>query len=217
MQQNEQIILTLPKTLLPIPYQLWGGSVLQIYGCMPDHITPTDEEIIIAVRTEDKERYAEIIRRYGAKLYTYARYLLKDEHDAQDVVQQTFISAYVNLQGFDTRRKFSSWIYRIAHNHAMNYLRRDKRTTELDETSMYPSTIDVEDEAVRQEIIAHAHSCLQQLPVLYREPLTLYYLDEKSYDEISDIMRIPTSTVGVRIRRAKAIMLTLCKNLPKKN
>lgn len=122
----------------------------------------------------------------------------------------------MNLQGFDTRRKFSSWIYRIAHNHAMNYVRRDKRTTELDETSMYPSTIDVEDEVVRQEIIAHAHSCLQQLTIQYREPLTLYYLDKKSHAEISDIMRIPISTVGVRIRRAKAIMLTLCKNLPKK-
>lgn len=178
---------------------------------MNDQSGLSDEEIIIAVRAQDKERYAEIIRRYGSKLYSYARYLMKDEHDAQDVVQQTFIKAYVNLNGFDTRKKFSSWIYRIAHNEAMNMLGKEKNKSALDEHIDLKSEVDLEDELVKKELVSKAHHCLSQIPVLYREPLSLYYLDEKSYEEISDIMRIPVSTVGVRIRRAKAIMYTLCQ------
>lgn len=180
---------------------------------MNDQAELTDEEIIVAVRTKDKERYAEIIRRYSTKLYSYARYLVRDGQDAQDVVQQTFIKAYVNLNGFDTKKKFSSWIYRIAHNCAMSMLGKEKNTTELDSYDDLKSTVDLEDDLIKKELVSKTHACLSQIPVLYREPLSLYYLDEKSYEDISDIMRIPVSTVGVRIRRAKAIMHTICQKI----
>ena len=75
--------------------------------------TLSDSDVVEIVRTRDKEAYAEIIKRYQMRLMRYASYITGDEHKGVDVVQEAFIKAYVNLNGFDTKKKFSSWIYRI--------------------------------------------------------------------------------------------------------
>ena len=85
----------------------------------------TDEEIIRQVQKGDKEIYARIVKRYQDKLIRYATYLVGDYHLASDVIQETFIKAYVNLNGFNIKRKFSSWIYRIAHNKAVDWIRKN--------------------------------------------------------------------------------------------
>jgi len=75
----------------------------------------------------------------------------------------------------------------------------------------YDSGIDLEDDLIKKELINHTHNCLNKMPILYREPLSLFFLDEKTYEEISDILRIPIGTVGTRISRAKKIMKKLCE------
>lgn len=178
---------------------------------MRDISTLTDEEIVEIVRTKDKETYAEIIKRYQAKLLRYAGYIMGDEHKGADVVQEGFIKAYVNLNGFDTKRKFSSWIYRIVHNGAMNMFGKHKRQVPMDVNLEFDSGINVEDEFIKHELVSRAHHCLEQMSIIYKEPLSLFYLEEKSYEEISDILRIPIGTVATRINRAKGIMKTICQ------
>ena len=73
-----------------------------------------------AVRTKDQELYGEVVRRYQDKLLRYADYLMQNESRAADVTQNAFIKAFINLNSFDTGKKFSSWIYRITHNEAIN-------------------------------------------------------------------------------------------------
>lgn len=73
------------------------------------------------------------------------------------------------------------------------------------------SGIDLEDDFIRSELINRTQHCLAQMPLLYKEPLSLFYLEEKSYEEISDILRIPIGTVGTRVNRAKGIMKKLCQ------
>ena len=170
-----------------------------------------DEEVVQIVRTTDKEVYAEIIKRYQAKLMRYASYLVHDEHTGADVVQNGFIKAYINLNGFDIKKKFSSWLYRIVHNEAMNVLGKSKNQRPINEYDSFESSTDIEDETIKQELIEHAHSCIEEISLLYKEPLSLYYLEEKSYDEISDILRIPIGTVATRINRAKGIMKHICQ------
>lgn len=162
------------------------------------------------VRKKDKESYAEVIRRYKDKLLRYALYLTEDEDKAEDVVQESFIKAYVNLNGFDTKKKFSSWIYRIAHNEAMNVL-NEKKQVVLNGDVDFDSGVDLENELVEKELKDKARYCLKRLPVIYREPLILYFFDEKSYEEISDVLRIPVGTVGTRINRAKVLMRKICQ------
>lgn len=171
----------------------------------------SDEAVVLLVRTTDKEAYAEIIRRYQVKLLRYVSFLVANNAIASDVVQDSFIKAYINLNGFNTKKKFSSWIYRIVHNEAMNVLHKQKRLQPITESFEYASSEDIEDDFIRKELITKTHDCLLTIPVMYREPATLYYLDDKTYQEISDILRIPIGTVGTRIRRAKTQLKNICQ------
>lgn len=178
---------------------------------MYDINNKTDEEIVESVKKGNKEMYAHIIRRYQAKLTRYATYLIGDHDKASDAVQESFIKAYVNLNGFDIKRKFSSWIYRIVHNESMNIIAKHKKVVQLDSFVDYNSVENLEDSYIKSELISQVRECLDQTDLLYREPLSLFYLEDKSYSEISDILRLPMGTIAIRIKRAKIIMRKICQ------
>lgn len=171
----------------------------------------SDEEVVQVVRRQDKEAYAEIIRRYQEKLLRYAGYLTKEPHQAADAVQQGLIKAYVNLNSFNLKQKFSSWIYRIVHNEVINLVNKTKNQRPLDDRFEFDSGINLEDDLIKKELISHTRDCLKQMSLIYQEPLSLYYLEDKSYEEISDILRLPINTVGIRISRAKKLMKKICQ------
>jgi len=178
---------------------------------MPDIKLLSDEELVVQIRTKNKERYSDLVKRYQDKLMRYATYLLHDEQKALDVVQESFIKAYVNLNGFDTKKKFGSWIYRIVHNEAMNSAKKFIKEIPLMQGMDFKSDEDIEYEFSKKEIVEKAQKCLDQMPALYSEPLALYYLEDTSYEEISDILRIPMGTVATRINRAKGLMKAICQ------
>jgi len=178
---------------------------------MEDTKLKTDEEIVEIVRNDNKEMYAQIIKRYQDKLLRYAEYLVGDHDKASDAVQESFIKAYINLNGFDVKKKFSSWIYRIVHNEALNLIDKHKKTVKLDPDIDFDSGVNIEDGYIKEEMISRAHNCLETIDVIYREPLSLYYIENKSYEEISDILRLPMGTVAVRINRAKIILKKICQ------
>lgn len=171
----------------------------------------TDEQLVDHIRLKNQSDYFHLIRRYEGKLRRYATYLLNDEDLAGDAVQQSFIKSYVNLHSFDSKKKFSSWIYRITHNEAMSLARKQKNHQSLDTAVTVASKQNVEDEFIKQELENRLHECLSQIPLMYKEPLTLFYLEQKSYEEISDILHIPTGTVGTRINRAKKMVKKICQ------
>jgi RNA polymerase sigma-70 factor (ECF subfamily) len=171
----------------------------------------TDEEIIEKVRTSNQDLYSVIIDRYQKKLVRYVNNLIKNEDKAIDVVQESFIKAFVNLNSFNIEKKFSSWIYRIAHNQAINLAKKYQKETPLLEDWDFESDDDVEKDFEEKETMDKVEYCLRNIPLLYSEPLSLFYLDEKSYEEISDILRIPMGTVATRINRAKKIMKNICQ------
>lgn len=173
--------------------------------------TKTDEEIVEIVKNENKESYAHIIKRYQDKLIRYAEYLIGDQDKASDAVQDSFIKAYINLNGFDVKKKFSSWIYRIVHNEAINLIDKNKKTIKLDPDVDFDSGVNIEDTYVKEELVSHAHNCIEAIDINYRDPLSLYYIENKSYEEISDILRLPMGTVAVRINRAKIILKKICQ------
>ena len=171
----------------------------------------TDEKVVEIVRNNDSEIYGEIVRRYWEKLLRYVAYLIKDEQKAVDVVQNSFIKAYINLNGFNTKKKFSSWIYRVTHNEAMNILKKHKREVVMNEDFDWDSGVDIEKEYGKKELRQMVRKCLNGIPLKYKEPLSLYYLEEKSYKEISDILRMPVGTVGTNINRGKLLMKKICQ------
>ncbi len=169
----------------------------------------SDELVVGKVLSGDKAEYAKIIERYQQPLLRYVRRLVFDVDAAEDVVQETFISAYINLRSFNLKKKFSSWLYRIAHNRSIDYIRKHRRQLRPDESwwnsqaSDGPSSADKLESKLRRDRVRQA---LISLPLKYREPLILHTYEKKSYRQISEILRLHPSTVGVRINRAKKMI-----------
>lgn len=171
----------------------------------------TDEEIVLYIQSKDQEAYSIIVERYQVKLMRYVNSIVHDDVKASDVVQETFIKGFINLRSFDNKKKFSSWIYRIAHNEALNIIKKNRREVYFDDDFDFPSDENITDDFEKKEIASKVEKCISQMSLLYSEPLTLYAIEDKSYDEISDILRIPMGTVATRISRAKLLMKKICQ------
>lgn len=172
-----------------------------------------DEAVIAKVIGGEIDAYALIMDRYEAKLYRYVVYLIHDPIEAKDVVQETFIKSYKNLRGFNQKLKFSSWIYRIAHNEAMNTVRKVRHITDDDVDTFPDESYDSRiDELLDKVILSeHVHGCLEKLEPKYREVVQLVYFEGMKYDEVSDVLHVPASTVGVWLSRAKARLKLICE------
>lgn len=175
----------------------------------------TDEQIAKRVQEGESELFGELIARYQAKLSRYAGKFLFDADDGADVVQDVFIKAYENIKSFDAGRRFSPWIYRIAHNEFVNALKKRKAsriifTFDMDTLLPHLTAPDTADSvALEQDLKRELDEHLEKLDPKYREPLVLYYLEGMEYREISEILHIPVSTVGVRLARARTALKRL--------
>jgi RNA polymerase sigma-70 factor (ECF subfamily) len=176
---------------------------------MPE--TMTDEEIVRQTLL-DKEAFASLIERYEAKLMRYCERLgVGLREDREDILQNAFVKAYKNLNSFDPTLAFSSWMYRIVHNETMGFFRfKHARPqailSEEGETLLTELRDDNSDTAAFTELrlsreeLAKAFAKLQPN---YRDVLVLRFFEDRSYTEISDILKVPTGTVSTLIYRAK--------------
>lgn len=178
------------------------------------HNGASDEELVRNARAHPNA-YEHIMARYESKLMRYVlRLAAFSKEEADDVLQETFIKTYQNLNEYDRSFKFSSWIYRIAHNEAVNALRKmnrlprtiDSREQELIMERL-AGTLDLERELDSKLHREHLEKALETLDRKYRDVLVLKFLEEKSYEEISDILKKPVGTVGTLINRARKQLL----------
>ena len=173
-----------------------------------------DEEIVKLVQSGKIEVFGTLINRYEDKIKRYARKFLSDNEDINDVLQDIFIKAYKNIQSFDIKRRSSPWLYRISHNELVNALKKKNTKTlplfDLDVFFPQYSHKDNPEELIDQQALQKiTDKCLDKLEFKYREPIILYYFENLNYKEIADVIQIPISTVGVRIKRAKNIMKSI--------
>jgi len=178
----------------------------------------TDEEIVNLVQADCVELFGLLIERYELKMVRYARKFLSSSEDIKDVVQEIFIKAYKNIESFDVKRKFSSWLYGIAHNELINALKKQKKKTLplLDLDVFLPHQLyhdNLSEQINRQDLHNMVDHGLDELEFKYREPIVLYYFEQLSYQEIADVMKIPISTVGIRIKRAKEKLKSIYQKL----
>ncbi len=171
----------------------------------------TDEEIAKQVQGGDVESFGILVSRYEGKMTRYARKFLFQGEDVKDMVQEVFLKAYINIQSFDTKRRFSPWLYRIAHNEFINAGRKKLSlpvfTFDLDALFPHLAAKETADQDMQgKEMRAMLDRYLGQVSSKYREPLVLYYFEEMDYREIAEILQIPVSTVGVRLTRGKQIL-----------
>ncbi len=172
------------------------------------HNQDSDELLVDLIKKGDKEKFGILMERYEKKLFRYGKKFLASQDNIEDKVQEVFIKTYQSIQSFDTSQKFSPWIYRIAHNTFVNEIKSHSRNPlyfiDFDTLVSHPIYEDpgnIEQEQKRMR--AMLDKGLEELTPAYREILILYFLEELSYKEIADILRIPIGTVGIRIKRAK--------------
>lgn len=186
-----------------------------------NQIEKTDEDIAFLIQSGNSQVFSILVKRYEDKFGRYARKFLSDKDDINDILQEVFIKIYINIKNFDTKRKFSSWAYRIAHNELVNALKKKKKNflPLIDLDVFLPYNLSKDDHnknSEEQDIKKIINECLDQLKPKYREPIVLYYIEELSYKEISDVMQIPISTVGIRMKRAKKMMRSIHENIKHK-
>lgn len=165
-------------------------------------------ELVRKVLDGQKDSYGDIVQIYNNKLSRYINRFIATKEDVEDILQNVFIKAYQNLNSFDKDQSFNSWIYRIAHNESVNYLKKHKKIGisffELDIISPQLFSKEKSDShTLTQELKKEMELNLDKLGAKYKEILILNYFEDLSYEEISEILKIPISTVGTRIRRAK--------------
>jgi RNA polymerase sigma-70 factor, ECF subfamily len=175
-----------------------------------------DERIAGKVQAGDVEAFGLLIERYEPKLLRYGRKFLYDREDVKDLVQDVFIKAYVNIHSFDASKRFSPWIYRIAHNSFINAAKARQRgdVNFFDPDVILPHLVSpdtAEEHASRVESRRAIEQSLDKLDAKYREPVVLYYFEEMDYKEIAEILEMPVSTVGVRLQRAKEMLKKVMK------
>lgn len=173
----------------------------------------TDSQLV-ALALENQDVFEQLVDRYEKKLKKYVHRLTGlDAESIEDILQEAFIKVYVNLNDYDPSYSFSSWAYRITHNEAINYLRKNKKISTLpletddEETAsliqVLKSEIDVAQEISRKDQVERIRKTIGMLPEKYREVLILRYMEDLNYEEISDVLRMPIGTVAVTINRAK--------------
>jgi RNA polymerase sigma-70 factor (ECF subfamily) len=178
-----------------------------------------DGELVTRALAGREEGFEELVRRYQRPIAAYVYRMVGDYDSALDLTQEVFIKVYGSLERYRPEFKFSTWIYRIAHNAAIDHLRRHGgvRTEELEvegeggrtyEKPLASSAPTPEQESERRERRAEIEEIVQALPPAYRELIVLRHAHDLSYDEIAEVTGLPLGTVKNRIFRAREAMRT---------
>lgn len=175
----------------------------------------TDGELIEIAITGREDSFEELVRRYQRPITNYVYRMLSDYDAALDVTQEVFIKVYNSLARYSSDYKFSTWLYRIAHNAAIDYMRRNSVNQQSIETENADGSYQIqiesprpspEQERERSEWRTEIESVVKCLPAVYRELILLRHAQDLSYDEIAEITSLPLGTVKNRLFRAREMM-----------
>jgi RNA polymerase sigma-70 factor (ECF subfamily) len=174
-----------------------------------------DCELVTRAVAGREESFEELVRRYQRPIAAYVYRMVGDYEAALDLTQEVFIKVYNSLSRYRSEFKFSTWIYRIAHNSAVDHLRRygtrdqsliNEFEGEQRELPLESRRLSPEQESERRERREEIEHVVRQLPSAYRELILLRHSHDMSYDEIADVTGLPLGTVKNRLFRAREVM-----------
>ena len=196
----------------------------------PEHTTRQDASssslqddhwVVLAIKGDEKA-YSELTQKYQKPLYFHVRKMIRKPDFAEDLVQDIFLKAFKSLKNYKNDYAFSTWLYRIATNHTIDYLRKKKLETlsiNADDSDDTHAAIQLADEdnftdepMIKRERKNKVREAIDQLPEKYREVILKRHIEEKSYQEISEEMDIPLGTVKAHIFRARELLYKYMKD-----
>jgi RNA polymerase sigma-70 factor, ECF subfamily len=181
----------------------------------PPPFDSDEPSLVRRAKEGDFEAFATLVRRHQQKIYALALGMVKNRAEAEEITQETFLSAFRKLSGFREQSRFSTWIYRVAVNHALMRLRKKKavpagdlrdletRVAEFSE-QVLPHWAQSQTDLLRNRAVAQAlDEALGQLPPADRAILLLRVVNQLSYKEISNILGVSVAATKSRLHRAR--------------
>ena len=183
-----------------------------------DYQSLTDREVIELAQGGREPAFRELVRRYERPVFSLVYRIVGDRALTEDLAQETFVKVFNAIDRYDPAYKFSSWIFKIANNHALDHLRKRKLDTvslqgapdarteeEAQATSPRVASADEnpEEYTASREIGREMESALAELRPEYRTAIVLWHVEARPYDEIAEIMDLPLGTVKTYMHRAR--------------
>jgi len=162
-----------------------------------------DRDLIACAQQGDRQAFAELVSRHQNSIVSLTYRMCGDLHLAEDAAQEAFVRVWQNLDSYKPQYAFRSWLYRIAANAALDSLRRNRPTTELDSVSLADPATSPERSAEENQRAAHVRRAIAQLSEPLRIVLILREYQELTYQEIADALDIPIGTVMSRLNTAR--------------
>ncbi|MBN2732943.1 MAG: sigma-70 family RNA polymerase sigma factor [Balneolaceae bacterium] len=170
-----------------------------------------------------EKAYTKLVNKYERALHFYIMKMIKDQSKVEDLVQEVFVKAFDNLHSYNTNYAFSTWLYRIATNHTIDYLRKKKlQTLSIDEPvssrdgememQLPDETAQTDRDIIRSERQQIVQQAIDELPEKYRDVIKLRHMQEKSYQEIAEVLDLPLGTVKAHIFRAREMLYKALKD-----
>ncbi|NOX89571.1 MAG: sigma-70 family RNA polymerase sigma factor [Calditrichaeota bacterium] len=182
-----------------------------------------DHELVRKAKAGDGKAYDALMQMYRDVVFSIVYRMVHNKQEAEDLTQETFIKAYNSINSFNEEYAFSTWLFKIATNHCIDFFRKRKLVTySMDQPIQYKDeeikqeypdyepTIDTEMVASEKSIIIR--QAINKLPEKYRVAIILRHHEEKSYEEIAAILDLPLGTVKARIFRAREMLKKLLKD-----
>jgi RNA polymerase sigma-70 factor, ECF subfamily len=184
----------------------------------PELAVRTDQEIVALARGGEEAAYRELVRRYERPLFSLLYRMVRDRELAEDLAQETFVKALNAIESYRPEYKFSSWIFKIANNAAIDHLRRRELDTLSLEGSPHaetPEAIEATalqigdrqesplDEVEARELGGEIEAAIAKLRPEYRSCILLRHVEGRAYEEIAEILALPLGTVKTYIHRAR--------------
>jgi RNA polymerase sigma-70 factor (ECF subfamily) len=175
----------------------------------------SDDLLVNKAKSGDIDAYTELARRYQKRIYHMILGLTKNPLDADDLAQETFLNGFVSLKRFKQKSGFYTWIYRIALNLTLNFLKkkgREKNKKEMEkkilENKNDPSAVVPEDQSLKKELRKKLQESIDSLPVLYKTSFVLVEFQGMSHYQAAKVMRCSENTISWRLHKARKMLQT---------
>lgn len=188
-----------------------------------------EDKVLIARAKEGDERaYQLLLHKYQKSVYYLIYKMIRNPEDAEDLTQETFAKAFASLESFDAKFAFSTWLFKIGSNSAIDFIRRRKMQTLSinqntgNEESANPvlqlrdGNLVPDESLLKKQRSQYLQLAIEQLPARYRQLVMLRYFDELSYEEVAQQLEIPLGTVKAQLHRARELLNTALINMENK-
>jgi RNA polymerase sigma-70 factor, ECF subfamily len=178
----------------------------------------TDQDLVARAQRGSEAAYRELLGRYQRPVFSLIYRMVRDREQAEDLAQETFVKIFNNIERYDPRYKFSSWIFKIASNQTIDFLRKREPDTvsidgsrhaetpdQVESTRITPVSRDEtpEEYVEAKELGAEIERAIGELRPDYRTAILLRHVEGRPYEEIAEIMEVPLGTVKTFIHRAR--------------